>query len=154
MEFYDPKYDKVNTKTPIALQRFDNRVFFNNTTSDDPVLTELINKEPKPTVEEGERVPITIFTTDIVMAALMCAPRSVQPWDIVLKKQGHVLILDKRDFSEVDLQAVDETSREPPVFDDDRSNINSAQNLREEATVINLNFSQQVLNRVCIVLLQ
>jgi hypothetical protein len=38
-----------------------------------------------------------VFATDSVLAMLMCAPRSVFGWDIIVIRDGDKLILDKRD---------------------------------------------------------
>lgn len=149
VEYYENKYDTITTKQPKSLQRFDHRVFFAVNPKDDKVLNELLAKEEEPELETGARMPVTVFTTDNLLAALMTAPRSVHPFDLVLEKKGHTLIMDKRPSSELDLMTVDENStRDAPPFDEDRNNINSAQSLREEATVVNLNFSQEVLQRV------
>ena len=39
----------------------------------------------------------TVYTTDTILSLLMCAPRSVYPWDIIIIREGDHLILDKRD---------------------------------------------------------
>lgn len=41
----------------------------------------------------------TVFATDTILATLMCSPRSVYSWDIVIQKVGNKLFLDKRDAS-------------------------------------------------------
>jgi translation initiation factor 3 subunit D len=38
-----------------------------------------------------------VFATDSVLAMLMCAPRSVFGWDIIVIRDGDKVILDKRD---------------------------------------------------------
>lgn len=47
---------------------------------------------------ENENVG-TVFATDAILAALMCSPRSVYSWDIVVQKVGNKLFFDKRDAS-------------------------------------------------------
>jgi Eukaryotic translation initiation factor 3 subunit 7 (eIF-3) len=37
------------------------------------------------------------FATDSILAMLMCAPRSVFGWDIIVIRDGDKLIFDKRD---------------------------------------------------------
>ena len=62
------------------------RVRYNPTTSDDPVIQELAAKD------RG-----TIFITDNILAVLMCAPRSVYPWDIIITREGDKVYFDKRE---------------------------------------------------------
>ncbi|XP_010537671.1 PREDICTED: eukaryotic translation initiation factor 3 subunit D-like [Tarenaya hassleriana] len=134
LEYYDRSYDRLTPKNERRLERFKNRNFFKVTTSDDPVIRRLA-KEDK----------ATVFATDAILAALMCAPRSVYSWDIVIQRVGNKLFFDKRDGSQLDLLSVHETSQEPlPEAKDD---INSAYSLGVEAAYINQNFSQQVLAR-------
>ncbi|XP_052182472.1 eukaryotic translation initiation factor 3 subunit D-like [Diospyros lotus] len=134
LEFYDRSYDRITPKNARPLERFKNRNFFKVTTSDDPVIRRLANEDKA-----------TVFATDSILSTLMCAPRSVYSWDIVIQRVGNKLFFDKRDGSQLDLLAVHETSQEPlPEAKDD---INSAYSLSVEAAYINQNFSQQVLIR-------
>jgi translation initiation factor 3 subunit D len=55
------------------------------------------------------------------------------------------LILDKRDGSHIDFLTVDETAQEPPN-NDDANHINAPVKLGQEASCINQNFSQMVLD--------
>uniref|UniRef100_A0A5B6YIZ6 Eukaryotic translation initiation factor 3 subunit D n=1 Tax=Davidia involucrata TaxID=16924 RepID=A0A5B6YIZ6_DAVIN len=134
LEFYDRSYDRVTPKNERRLERFKNRNFFKVTTTDDPVIRRLANEDKA-----------TVFATDSILSSLMCAPRSVYSWDIVIQRVGNKLFFDKRDGSQLDLLSVHETSQEPlPEAKDD---INSAYSLSVEAAYINQNFSQQVLIR-------
>ncbi|ERN01129.1 hypothetical protein AMTRI_Chr03g52710 [Amborella trichopoda] len=134
LEFYDRSYDRINPKNERRLERFKTRNFFKVTTTDDPVIRRLANEDRA-----------TVFATDAILATLMCAPRSVYSWDIVVQRVGNKLFFDKRDGSQLDLLSVNETSQEPlPEAKDD---INSAHSLSVEAAYINQNFSQQVLIR-------
>lgn len=134
LEFYDRSYDRITPKNCKPLERFKNRNFFKVTTTDDPVIRRLANEDKA-----------TVFATDTILSTLMCAPRSVYSWDIVVQRVGNKLFLDKRDGSQLDLLAVHETSQEPlPDLKDD---INSIHSLSVEAAYINQNFSQQVLVR-------
>ena len=65
------------------------------TTSDDPIIGRLKNKEES-----------YVFATDAILATLMCAPRSVYSWDIVITRSGNKMYLDKRDRSTFDLLSV------------------------------------------------
>ncbi|KAF2323527.1 hypothetical protein GH714_035929 [Hevea brasiliensis] len=134
LEFYDRSYDRITPKNERRLERFKNRNFFKVTTTDDPVIRRLANEDKA-----------TVFATDTILATLMCAPRSVYSWDIVIQRVGNKLFFDKRDGSQLDLLSVHETSHEPlPEAKDD---MNSAYSLSVEAAYINQNFSQQVLIR-------
>ncbi|PHT35776.1 hypothetical protein CQW23_23476 [Capsicum baccatum] len=134
LEFYDRTCDRISPKNERRLERFKNRNFFKVTTTDDPVIRRLANEDKA-----------TIFATDAVLAALMCASRSVYSWDIVIQRVGNKLFFDKRDGSQLDLISVHETSQEP--LPDVKDDINSAYSLSVEAAYINQNFSQQVLIR-------
>eukprot|EP00096_Caligus_rogercresseyi_P010582 TRINITY_DN390_c0_g1_i1.p1 TRINITY_DN390_c0_g1~~TRINITY_DN390_c0_g1_i1.p1 ORF type:complete len:573 (-),score=218.77 TRINITY_DN390_c0_g1_i1:166-1884(-) len=132
LEFYNKVYDRVNVKNEKPLKRI-NRVFHTVTTTDDPVIRKLSKSHPE----------ANVFATDIILATLMCANRSVYSWDIVVQKIGDKIFLDKRDNTEFGLLTVSETAAEPPQ--DETGSLNSPQNLALEATFINHNFSQQVL---------
>ncbi|CAI9105114.1 OLC1v1003969C1 [Oldenlandia corymbosa var. corymbosa] len=134
VEFYDRTYDRVTPGSHKRLERFKNRNFFKVTTTDDPVIRRLANEDKA-----------TVFATDTILSTLMCAPRSVYSWDIVVQRVGNKLFFDKRDGSQLDLLSVHETCQEP--LPDAKDDINSAYSLSVEAAYINQNFSQQVLVR-------
>ncbi|WOL14503.1 eukaryotic translation initiation factor 3 subunit D-like [Canna indica] len=134
LEFYDRSFDRINPKNDRRLERFKSRNFFKVTTTDDPVIRRLAADDKA-----------TVFATDAILSALMCAPRSVYSWDIVIQRVGNKLFFDKRDGSQLDLLSVNETSQE--TLPDAKEDINSAYSLAIEATYINQNFSQQVLVR-------
>ena len=87
MYAYEKSYDRINTKTSLPLQTID-RTRYNPTTSDDPVIQELAGKDTA-----------QVFATDAILSLLMCAPRSVNSWDIVMVREGEKLFLDKREGS-------------------------------------------------------
>ena len=134
LEFYDRTFDRVNPKNEKRLERFKNRNFFKVTTTDDPVIRRLANEDKA-----------TVFATDGILAALMCSPRSVYSWDMVIQRVGNKLFFDKRDGSQLDMLSVNETSQEP--LPEAKEDINSAHSLGMEAAYVNQNFSQQVLVR-------
>lgn len=39
----------------------------------------------------------TVYATDTILSLLMCATRSVYPWDIIIIREGSHMYLDKRD---------------------------------------------------------
>ncbi|KAL6542834.1 Eukaryotic translation initiation factor 3 subunit D [Orobanche hederae] len=134
LEFYDRSCDRITPKNCRPLERFKNRNFFKVTTTDDPVIRRLANEDKA-----------TVFATDSILSTLMCSPRSVYSWDIVVQRVGNKLFFDKRDGSQLDLLSVHETSQEP--LPDVKDDINSIHSLSVEAAYINQNFSQQVLIR-------
>uniref|UniRef100_A0A8R1EBP3 Eukaryotic translation initiation factor 3 subunit p66 n=2 Tax=Caenorhabditis japonica TaxID=281687 RepID=A0A8R1EBP3_CAEJA len=110
----------------------------NLTTTDDTVIQEL--------AQAGVG---NVFGTDIIIATLMTAPRSVYSWDIVAYRFGDKLFFEKRNtrdiLNPVETLTVSETSAEPPSFDG--NGINNAKDLATEAFYINQNFRRQVVKR-------
>ncbi|EIW76229.1 translation initiation factor eIF-3 subunit D [Coniophora puteana RWD-64-598 SS2] len=142
---YDKSYDRITTKTEKPLQSFD-RLKYNTTTSDDPVIQQLAAKNTA-----------KVYTTDVILSVLMTAPRSVYPWDIVIIREGDNLFLDKRDGGMFDHVTVNENAADPPQDPTpsnpnnpqdkqtapDTPSINSATDLSLEATYISQNFGFQ-----------
>lgn len=124
---YNKALDKSGSNA--KLQQLD-RVIYNVSTSDDPVIQQLASSN------QG-----TIFATDSVLALLMCATKTINPWDIVVNKKGNQIFLDKREGGPLDYVSVDENAVDPPPDATDKENINSASALSVEATYINHNFS-------------
>jgi translation initiation factor 3 subunit D len=86
-----------------------------------------------------------VFITDTILAHLMTCTRSVYPWDVVIQKLPNgTLFFDKRDNSQFDYLTVQETAYNPPTEED---GINTPDRLGLEATMINQNFSQQILKK-------
>ena len=75
----------------------------------------------------------------------MCAPRSVNSWDLILDRRGDQLFMDKREGGAYDYLSVNENASDPPADSDDPTNINSPASLSLEATYINHNFACQVI---------
>jgi len=138
LEEYNPLYDKVSTRLerPLERQWALERKFYQVTTSDDPVLTNLVKQDTG-----------NVYATDSVLAVLMSALRSAYSWDILVTrdKDGN-LFLDKRDDSLFDFHTVNENSSEPPA-DDAELGPNAAEALSKEATFLNYSFSQQLLQK-------
>eukprot|EP00581_Thalassiosira_minuscula_P027867 CAMPEP_0183751434 /NCGR_PEP_ID=MMETSP0739-20130205/1735_1 /TAXON_ID=385413 /ORGANISM="Thalassiosira miniscula, Strain CCMP1093" /LENGTH=645 /DNA_ID=CAMNT_0025987661 /DNA_START=25 /DNA_END=1962 /DNA_ORIENTATION=- len=139
LDQFNDQYDKVSTRTPAPLKRVETKEFYPVTTTDDPVIEKF--------AIEGKG---TVFATDAILAHLMTCPRSVYPWDIVVQKlPTGALFFDKRDASQFDYLTVHETSNTPPTPARDNSNeeeqMNSPERLSLEATMINQNFTQQIL---------
>ncbi|OLL26767.1 Eukaryotic translation initiation factor 3 subunit D [Neolecta irregularis DAH-3] len=135
LNFYDKSYDKIAPKTERIFQSID-RVQFNPTTTDDPVIQKLAQSDTA-----------TIFATDNILSLLMCAPRSVLPWDIIVHREGNKLFLDKRENGPFDYVTVNENAANPPQDDDTiKEVINTSSALRLEATYIVQNFGVQVVS--------
>lgn len=132
---YNKNLDRVNVKAEKPLQRFENVKLFNVSTSDDPMIQELIQKHDD----------IQVLATDQILAVLMAARSSVYSWDIVITKLGNKIFFDKRDGSHIDFLTCNETSNDPPS-NEDKESINAPMRLGQEATCINQNFSQMVLD--------
>lgn len=132
---YNKAFDRITVKTEQKIRKFEDLNFFSVTTTEDPHLPELVQNDPT----------ATVIATDHVLACLIAAARSVYSWDIVITKIGGKIMFDKRDGSQVDFLSVNETSGDPPNTDDKDSN-NTPVKLGQEASCINQNFSQMVLD--------
>ena len=53
-----------------------------------------------------------MFITEALLTTLMCAPRSVYSWDVVITRAAGKLFFDRRDDSAVDLLTTAETAPE------------------------------------------
>ncbi|ROV97902.1 hypothetical protein VSDG_04942 [Cytospora chrysosperma] len=136
LHYYDRSFDKQPVKGAEKKLSPLDRAAYNVTTSSDPVIQELADKDEA-----------RIFATDSVLSMLMCAPRSVYPWDIVIVKQGNKVFLDKRDNAALDMVTVNENAADAPLEASEGSKdvINQPAALAEEATYINHNFANQVV---------
>jgi len=85
-----------------------------------------------------------VYATDTILAVLMTADKSVHSWDIVIRKEGDNLYLDKRPNSKIDFQSVNESWSNEALLQLDKESINHPKNLSVEATFINYNFQQQL----------
>ncbi|RKF55927.1 Eukaryotic translation initiation factor 3 subunit D [Golovinomyces cichoracearum] len=134
--YYNRSFDKQPVKVGERKLEIVDRAAYNVTTTSDPVIQELAEKDEA-----------TIFATDSVLSMLMCSPRSVYPWDIVIVRQGNKVFLDKRDNATLDMVTVNENAADSPMDASEGSKdaINQPSALAEEATYINHNFANQVM---------
>ncbi|KAI9768056.1 MAG: hypothetical protein M1835_006955 [Candelina submexicana] len=134
--YYDRSYDKQPVKSVERKLNVVDRAAYNVTTSSDPVIQELAEKDEA-----------TIFATDNILSMLMCAPRSVYSWDLVILRQGNKIFLDKRDGSSLDMVTVNENAADAPLetSEGNKDTINNPGALALEATFINHNFANQVV---------
>ena len=133
---YDRSYDKPAAKGVEKRLTAIDRAAYDVTTSSDPVIQEIVDQN------QG-----TVFATDSILATLMCAPRSVYPWDIVIVRQGGKVFFDKRENAALDLVSVNENATDAPLdqADGNKDTINQPAALAEEATYINHNFVNQIV---------
>lgn len=136
LQYYDRAFDKTSTKMERGLAVID-RVHYNPTTTEDPVMQELAGKNAA-----------QIFATDNILSMLMCAPRTVYPWDILVTKTNGQLFFDKREGGPFDFLTVNENAAEPPMEPESGTTggINTPNALSLEATYINQNFALQVVD--------
>ena len=134
--YYDRSYDKNPVKGAEKKLTAIDRAAYNVTTSSDPIIQELADKDEA-----------TIYATDSILSMLMCAPRSVYPWDIVIVRHGNKIFLDKRDNATLDMVTVNENAADSPLdaSEGNKDGINQPAALADEATYINHNFANQVV---------
>ncbi|KAE8144107.1 eukaryotic translation initiation factor 3 subunit D [Aspergillus avenaceus] len=137
--YYDRSYDKAPVKgAERRLQSMD-RAAYNVTTSQDPVIQELADKNEA-----------TVFASSDILSMLMCAPRSVYSWDLVIVHQGNKIYFDKREGASLDLVTVNENAIDAPLELADsaakQEAINTPSALAMEATFINHNFALQTVS--------
>ena len=136
--FYDRAYDKQpGAKTSERKLNVIDRAAYNVTTSSDPIINELAEKEEA-----------TIYATDTVLSMLMCAPRSVYSWDLVMSRVGNKVFIDKREGSSLDMVTVNENAADAPLetSEGNKDSMNNPSALMLEATHINNIFPIQVVN--------
>ncbi|KAL3072606.1 hypothetical protein niasHS_017580 [Heterodera schachtii] len=137
LHFYDKALmDKLSVKNPLHLEKF-HASFYSLTTTEDPVFRKLSCNNVG-----------NVFATDIILATIMAANRSVNSWDIIAYRIGDKLFFDKRStsgVSPIDAFWVSETAPDPPSGD--AQGINNANDLASEALYVNQNFRRQVLKR-------
>ena len=134
--YYDRTYDKPPVRNTERKLNVVDRAAYNVTTSSDPIIQELADKDEA-----------TIFATDNILSMLMCAPRSVYSWDLIITRQGSKIYIDKRDGSALDMISVNENAADAPLeaSEGNKDSINFPGALALEATFINHNFTNQVV---------
>lgn len=120
LEEYNDEYDRVRARGAKKLQPSRRVLYFSHVpTRDDPVLE-----------RAAQKGKATVFTTDVVLAQLMAAPRSVLPWDLLVTYQNGQIFLDKRPGNDgADTLTVHENAAVPNTNEDEKD-INSISNLR------------------------
>jgi len=135
--YYDRSYDK-QPGAPTSQRKLNvlERAAYNVTTSSDPIIQELADKDEA-----------TIFATDNILSMLMCATKSVYSWDLVITRRGNKVFIDKRDGSSIDMVTVNENATDAPleISEGNKDTMNSPGALMLEATHINNVFPLQVV---------
>ncbi|KAJ5641239.1 Eukaryotic translation initiation factor 3 subunit [Penicillium lividum] len=138
LHYYDRSYDRPPVKNAERRLQALERAAYNVTTSQDPVIHELAEKDQA-----------TVFVTSDILSMLMCATRSVYSWDIVISHQGNKIFFDKRPGASMDLVSVNENAQDAPLEISEASGkqeqINTPGALAMEATFINHNFALQTV---------
>lgn len=83
---YNNDLDKSGTHKQIPIADFKGQYYANVPTLEDPVIRRLAQENKA-----------DIFATEIAVSAIMTAPKSLYSWDIVIKKHGDKIFIDKRD---------------------------------------------------------
>lgn len=134
--YYDRNYDK-QPGAPTSMKKLNvvERAAYNVSTSLDPIIQDL-----------ADRDEASIFTTDNILSMLMCAPRSVYSWDLIITRQGNKVFIDKREGSNIDRVTVNENAADAPMeTSEGKDTLNSVGPLMEEATHINHVFPIQTV---------
>ena len=91
---------------------FTGQVFSGVQTLDDPVMKRLAQENKA-----------DIFASEVAVAAIMTAPKSLYSWDVVIKKYQDKIFIDKRDDPNMlDFLTVNETSHDNQAQDDETVN--------------------------------
>lgn len=137
VQLFDRQMEKLTTTKRL---RHVDVTEYNVSTSEDPI----IRAQAKTEAAESPKPEVQVFATDAIIALLMCAPKSNNPWDVIVTKKDGQIFFDKRDNSALDLPSVDENAMNPPLEVSD-SKIDSASALSLEASYVNLNFEANVV---------
>lgn len=129
---FDRSVERITARSARRLEKFVDRSFYYTTTFEDPIIRDL-----------SQQGIGDVFITDTILSAIMTGSRSLYPWDVAIHKIGTKIFFDKRDEASLDFLTVHENAQELPARDG--SAPNTPHNLSLEATMINQNFSQQVL---------
>ena len=126
-------YDRTLDKQPgtkVAERRLNvlERAAYNVTTSSDPVIQDLAAQDIA-----------QVYATDNILTMLMCSPRSVYGWDLILEKRGKKIFIDKREGTALDMVTVNENAADAPLelSEGNKDSINAPGALMLEATHIN-----------------
>lgn len=123
-------YDRVNDKVSVKNEKLLHVPLSTPLRLEAPAL-----EEDKTLLDLTAANEAAVIVSDYVASILMAAPRTVVPWDIVIKRRGKVTILDARPESNLDLLPINETAPESPL-DSSSDSLNSSAALAREAARI------------------
>jgi len=132
---YDRAADRLVPKMPAKLKAPTAAAIFGASLRvwDDVIMNKLA------AADEGD-----VFVSDLVLTVMMTAPRSIYPWDIVVKKVDGKLFIDRRSGSTLENITNGETAPDP--LQEDKENVNGIENVNAEATFVHQAFREQVLS--------
>lgn len=130
---YNHSFDLITIKTAMNLKRSNVSSFSQVSTSNDPHMAQIASEMEN-----------SVFITDTMMALLMASPTSLASWDLIItKEENGNLFIDSRKLSKIEYLSSHETSSE--TLPTDPESINSEEKLKDEATLADFSFRQQVL---------
>lgn len=139
LEKWNEAYDRISPKQPKMLQRFEANEHYAATTSADPYIKKMAAESKE---------SMTVYATDVILGLLMSCGKSVNPWDILVRKTDKALYFDKRSDSKcVDFLSVNENLKDSSLATLEKDNVNVPENLSQEATLTAQNLSQQVVSK-------
>jgi len=128
---YNHDLDKSGTYKQIPVVDFSGKVYANVPTLEDPIIRRLAQENKA-----------DIFATEVAAAAIMTAPKSLYSWDVVIKKHGDKLFIDKRDDPNMlDHLTVNETSHDTQPVDED--SVNGVRQIMKESVDVHNSFLYQ-----------
>ena len=109
---YNTEFDKSRPQKSVPLGSFQGDMLSDKSILDDPVFRRLAQENKA-----------DIFATEVAIAAIMTAPKSIYSWDVIIKKYQDKVFIDKRDEPNIlDNLTVNETSNENQPIDDQSVN--------------------------------
>ncbi|MES1906824.1 MAG: hypothetical protein MHM6MM_000056 [Cercozoa sp. M6MM] len=135
----------ATTRKPARMQRVrdEDVAFVEPSTSEDPVLTELMEKDAgmEDAHEDGET---TVYATDVLLSYLMSVANAAHSFDIVAVKKDGRIVLDSRAHSDVreTVPMVHETGSNSALTGE---GINAPDELSREAGSVNNTFGEQIV---------
>lgn len=133
----DASFDRLQAKQERPLGVLEQSSQKTPSVLNDPTLQSMIEAE----IKTASRV---IVSSDVVLSMLMSSTRTVLPWDIFFTShpafpENKVVVIDKRDASDLDSCLVNETKNEYNGVEENKESVNYYTNLAIEATRINAN---------------
>ena len=144
---YNETFDGATPKTPYDICQMGSCVD-NSALTDSEDIRKIAMQQAANADDNG----IKMYATDMVLATLMSSTKSVNSWDVIVERTANTYFLSNRSEGSVGKWTVDESAHEPPPIEEPQNatleqQCNTMGKLMNELTLLNLNFSQQVLNK-------